>query len=325
MTRVSLAGGTVELPRIILGGHEYLEDGRSRAFNEDLARAVTPGVVFPGFGGPLRLSVLARALELGINAFDVTIDSEKEALGRNLADIGNLEGAVIQTRPEGMVYSYDPGNRKMIEPGMLRAEVVRALRLLRREQLDILNIGILSSALDQTPGFADRLGNVIRELKAEGLVRCAAADTFSGEAAYEAMLSTGVFDTINVNFNIADDGASFSLMRSARDRGVRVVVREVFIKGALFGLAAEAGVTDIAALARAAVKFVANQDAVDAIIIGARSPDELSASVTASASPVLDTGEAEALERVMALPRFLDLRAKNRAAFATPLISRTTS
>ncbi len=30
-----------------------------------MARAVTPGVVFPGFGGPGRLAVLRRALDAG--------------------------------------------------------------------------------------------------------------------------------------------------------------------------------------------------------------------------------------------------------------------
>lgn len=316
MTYLPLAGGKLHLSRVILGGHEYLADGRSRAFNEDHALAVTPGHIFPGFGGPQRRRVVARAHALGITTFDVTIDSEKEALGRNLDELGVAAASVVQTRPEGMVYSYDPGNRQMIAPGRLRAEVQRAIALLRRESLDILNIGILNTALVQTAGYVQQLGDVLSQLKAEGLVRCVAADTFSGAATYLALLEHGAFDTINLNFNVADDGAAATLIPFARARGVRVVAREVFIKGALFRLAGEAGIHDTDGLARAAVKWVASQPGVDALIIGARTADELAASVAAVEAPDLTTAESEALQRVMALPHFLDIRARNRAAFA---------
>ncbi len=77
----------VAISAIGMGGHEYLPDGRSRGFNEDAKLAVTPGHVFPGFGGEKRKRVLAAAYGHGINFFDATIDSEKEALGRNLREM----------------------------------------------------------------------------------------------------------------------------------------------------------------------------------------------------------------------------------------------
>ena len=46
-----LSGSDVRLSRVALGGHEYLPNGNSRGFNEDFARAITPGHHFPGFGG----------------------------------------------------------------------------------------------------------------------------------------------------------------------------------------------------------------------------------------------------------------------------------
>ena len=67
----------VELSVIGLGGHEYLADGRSRAFNEDASLAVRPGHIFEGFGQAGRRAVLAAAYEHGINFFDATVDSEK--------------------------------------------------------------------------------------------------------------------------------------------------------------------------------------------------------------------------------------------------------
>ena len=44
-----------------LGGHEFLENGSSRGFNEDFARAVTPGEIFEGYGADKRARVLAAA------------------------------------------------------------------------------------------------------------------------------------------------------------------------------------------------------------------------------------------------------------------------
>ena len=44
----------VALSPVALGGHEFLPDGRSRGFNEDMRKAVTPGTLLPGFGGDRR-------------------------------------------------------------------------------------------------------------------------------------------------------------------------------------------------------------------------------------------------------------------------------
>ena len=33
------------ISRVILGGHEYLPDGRSRGFNENFTEAITPGAI----------------------------------------------------------------------------------------------------------------------------------------------------------------------------------------------------------------------------------------------------------------------------------------
>ena len=99
--RYSEIGNTgIKISSIAMGGHEYLPDGRSRGFNEDMKLATTPGYIFPDFGGEPRKAVLRMALEHGVNFFDVTQDSEKEALGRNLQEIDLPYEIYIQTRPE---------------------------------------------------------------------------------------------------------------------------------------------------------------------------------------------------------------------------------
>jgi uncharacterized protein len=67
----------VRLSRIALGGHEYLPNGNSRGFNEDFQKAITPGYIFPGFGGEKRKALVKAAYDAGVNFFDVTHDSEK--------------------------------------------------------------------------------------------------------------------------------------------------------------------------------------------------------------------------------------------------------
>ena len=124
----------VRLSRIALGGHEYLPNGNSRGFNEDFQKAITPGYIFPGFGGEKRKALVKAAYDAGVNFFDVTHDSEKEALGRNLTEMPPPYPVYVQTRGELMNYSYDPGNQKMTDLGLLRAEVQRILKLMRRER-----------------------------------------------------------------------------------------------------------------------------------------------------------------------------------------------
>jgi aryl-alcohol dehydrogenase-like predicted oxidoreductase len=147
----------IEVSIFAMGGHEYLPDGRSRGFNEDFDLATKPGYIFEGFGQERRLKILSIAFENGVNFFDVTQDSEKEALGRNLKEVSPPYEIYIQTRPEGMVYTYDQFNKKMADYDLLKTEVQRSLKLLQRECLDFLNIAFMRSALDHDPEYLDKI------------------------------------------------------------------------------------------------------------------------------------------------------------------------
>ncbi len=94
----------VNISLFSMGGHEYLPDGRSRGFNEDWKKALTPGNILPGFGGEKRRRVMAMAYEAGINFYDATQDSEKDALGRLLREMPPPFEVFVQTRPEDMMY-----------------------------------------------------------------------------------------------------------------------------------------------------------------------------------------------------------------------------
>jgi aryl-alcohol dehydrogenase-like predicted oxidoreductase len=309
-----VAGTDIRLSRVALGGHEYLPNGNSRGFNEDFAKAITPGGTFPGFGGENRKAILRAAYDAEVNFFDVTLDAEKEALGRNLAEMPPPYQVVVQTRPEAVYYRYDPGNRKMLDLGLLRAEVQRILKVLRRERLELLNLGILSAALDDRDYLA-RLADNVKALRQEGLILFAAADTFSGQQTYKAMIETGAFATLNINFNIADDAPERTIFPLAQKNNVRVVVREAFIKGVLFRLGREAGIADDALLARAAMKWLGSRPGIDTVIIGANSADHFRDNLRAFQAPSLDQSESDVLARLRGTPSFQALAQQKHDEF----------
>ena len=265
----------IEISILSMGGHEYLTDGRSRGFNEDFRLAVTPGYIFKGFGSDRRKNNLSIAFEHGINLFDVTQDSEKEALGRNLREIPPPYDIFIQTRPEGMVYTYDMYNRKMGQYELLKTEVLRSLQLLKRDYLDFLNIAFMQSALDHDPEYIDKIKSNVARLKKEGIIRFACADTFSGEDTYLTQIASDVFDAVYINFNFADYGPIRKVLPAAAEKGLGVISREAFMKGQLFKMADEIGFSDRSRLAQIALKWNLSHEAVTTVIIGTNNPDHL--------------------------------------------------
>lgn len=313
MRRNALGRTGLQVSALALGGHEYLQDGRSRGFNEHMALAVQPGHIGEGYGGDKRKQVLAAAYDLGINLFDVTIDSEKEALGRNFADMPPPYEVYVQTRPEGMCYSYDRNNRKMLDLELLRAEVQRGLKLLRRDCLDLLNIGLLAWSIDNDPEYLQRLAHNVSVLKREGLIRFAVADSFSGERLYLAMMQCGAFDVVNVDLNIGDAGALRQVLPQARAAGQGVIAREAFLKGELFRLGDANGVMQRPLLASAALKWVAQQGA-DTVIAGVDNAAQLAANAKALDVP-FTAAEEDVLARIRATAAFAAYEQRKNAEF----------
>lgn len=317
MLKHELGQTGLRLSALALGGHEYLPDGRSRGFNEDMRLATSPGHIAQGYGGPKRKQVLATAYDLGINIFDVTIDSEKEALGRNLRELPPPYEAYVQTRPEGMCYSYDPNNRKLLDYALLRAEVQRGLKLLGRETLDLFNVGLLAWSIDADPDYLAKLAHNLGALKQEGLIRCAVADSFSGERLYLAMVASGAFDAVNVDLNLADACGLARVVPAARAARMGVIAREAFFKGELFRIGAACGIEDRSLLARVAMKWLAQQRP-DCVIVGVDDAGQLAANAAAFESPLFTDDERAALERLRAAPGFATYQATKRHEFLEP-------
>jgi aryl-alcohol dehydrogenase-like predicted oxidoreductase len=219
----------VELSVIGLGGHEFIPDGRVKAMGEDFYRSVTPGVIWEGFGGEGRRRTLEIALRAGVNLFDLTMDSEKEAFGRNLAEVEVPHPIYVQTRPEGMVYNNVPADEdksRLLDYGLLKAEAERALGMLGRDVIEFYNFGLFPPAVEQQPGYVARLACNVERLKQDGLVRFACVDTLSGEAISLEMIETGSFDAVFTNLSVACDRPLERVVPAAVERDMGVFGRE---------------------------------------------------------------------------------------------------
>ena len=305
----------IGISAIGLGGHEYLPSGNSRGFNEDRQNAVKPGYRGEGYGGDKRRALLKVAYEHGINFFDVTIDPEKEALGRNLKEVPPPYDIYIQTRPEGMGYGYDPNNQKMGDYNLLKTEVERILTLMNRDHIDFLNFPFLQSALDADPEYLDKMRHNTGELKREGLIRFATADNFSGERTYTSQILAGCFNTLAMNFSFADSAACQTVLPAAQSKGMGIITREVFQKGRLFKMGQEAGIADRGLLARISLRWNLSIPQVTTALIGADHTAHLQNSLSILDHLEIAPEENEILQKLLTSPTYQSYSTERQRRF----------
>ncbi|MFZ1045331.1 MAG: hypothetical protein WAN52_06810, partial [Pseudolabrys sp.] len=180
---------------------------------------------------------------------------------------------------------------------------------------ELLNLGILRDALDDS-NFIAKIAANVKALQKEGLILFAAADTFSGQETYRAMMASGAFATLNINFNVADDYPERKIFPFARKQNMRVVVREVFIKGVLFRLAREAGIGDDGLIARAGMKWLASRPGINSVIMGPDTVEHFRDNLRAFHNTKLDDAENAALEKLRAHPSFVALKKQKDEEFS---------
>ena len=311
----------LQLSILGLGGHEFRPDGGVKGFDQgELYKK--GGIIFPGFGGENRQAIVARALEAGINLFDVTLDSEKEALGRILQKIRPSQPIVIQARPDGLVYAYDPENRGLADYPRLREEVVKVLKLLQRDCVDIFNFGFLQPALDTDPDYFDKIGAGIQQLKREGLIRYASADTFSGQSLYLAQIGSGHFDSVFINYNLREMQVEAEVLPAAARAGLGFIGREVWMKGQFFQMAQAAELTDMDEAARVALKWNLRKPQVTAAMVGVASVGQLDNALSALENLELSAHDEALISKIRATPLCQQQAAQRRASFGlAPLAS----
>ncbi len=269
-----------------------------------------------------------RAVDLGVNYVDTAPgyrDSEA-VLGRILPDIDTP--LILSTKLGGRPQPFDPRNRDA-----LRASVEESLTLLRRDYIDMLMIhepdrpGQYDWWTSWHP-LAGPVLEVMLELKEQGIVGHLG---LGGTTAYELahIIRSGHFDVVLTAFNysLLWREAEHEVLPAAGAQGMGVVVGSPLQQGALarcfrdqvedpgvhwlsparrnqlrelYALVDETGIP----LPEMALRFVIANDAVDTVLMGARSAAEVEQNAAAVDKGPLPAELLSRLDRIAAAVPF---------------------
>ncbi len=175
-----------------------------------------------------------RALELGVNYVDTAPgyrDSE-EVMGEALE--GVPQPYVLSTKLGGRPQPFDPQDKDA-----LRQSVETSLRLLKRDQIDILMIHEPDrpGQYDWFPDWERFHGPVVEllaELKAEGVIRYTG---LGGTTAYTLphIIATGQYDVVLTAFNysLLWREAEIAVLPEAKKQGMGIIIGSPLQQGAL--------------------------------------------------------------------------------------------
>jgi aryl-alcohol dehydrogenase-like predicted oxidoreductase len=248
------------------------------------------GIAAPGdHGKPPESDVAAllrRAVESGINFFDTA---------PGYGDSERLLGELLPPRWPGYIATKVPVPRdpagRMVHGAALVREVRKSmetsLRVLRRPALDVLQI---HNATVETIARGE-MAEVLRDAREEGLVRFLGASVYT-EAEALAVIDAGVFDVLQVAYNVLDQRMAEKVFTAAERAGTGIVVRSALLKGALTSKAkwlpaelsllragAERAMDALAgtweSLPEAALRFCLSTQRVSTVLAGIRTAREL--------------------------------------------------
>jgi aryl-alcohol dehydrogenase-like predicted oxidoreductase len=175
-----------------------------------------------------------RALELGVNYVDTAPGyfNSEEVLGYALD--GVAQPYILSTKLGGRPQPFEPQDK-----AALRRSVEESLRLLHRDQIDILMIHEPDRP-GQYDWYADHamytgpVLDLLEELKSEGIIRFTG---LGGTTAYELphIIATGCYDVVLTAFNysLLWQEALLEVIPAARKQGMGIVIGSPLQQGAL--------------------------------------------------------------------------------------------
>ena len=287
------------------------------------------GLFVSKLGGPRDAARLAvrRALELGVNYIDTApgyLDSE-EALG--FAIEGIQTPFILSTKLGGRPQPFNPQDKDA-----LRRSVEESLRLLHREQVDILMIHEPDrpGQYDWFPDwerFHGPVSELLAELKAEGLIRFTG---LGGTTAYELahIIATGEYDVVLTAFNysLLWQEALHAVIPAAQKQDMGIIIGSPLQQGALarcYTDEVEHGARWLSSprreqfkrlyalveelkmpLPELALRFVISNPAISTTLMGARSAAEVEQNVSAVGAGPLPGDVLAAIQEIAALVPF---------------------
>ena len=170
------------------------------------------------------------------------------------------------------------------------AQMEQSLKLFHTDRIDLMQIHNL---LDWQVHL-----ETLRAWKKEGRIRLLGVTHYTESAhdQLEAVLKRETFDFVQINYAIDDRGAERSLLKTARDRGVAVLVNRPFGGGSLMrtlakrplpGWAKEIGCTSWAQIL---LKFVLAHPAITCAIPGTSKPEHMRDNSQAGTGDYPDAG-----------------------------------
>jgi aryl-alcohol dehydrogenase-like predicted oxidoreductase len=243
--------------------------------------------------------LIQRAIDEGINFIDTArgYGNSEEVVGQALQ--GRRDRVVIATKMSG----YGPGGAKLRGEALrqhMRTSLETSLKHLRTDQVDLL---MLHSAPPELLRETDAL-EILRGFQQEGHTRYIGASTY-GAVAPRLAMEAGV-NALQIAFNILDQRLADDILPLAQEKGVGIVVRSVFLKGALTPRADDlpAHLSELRARSQAikefagsltppmsrveaALRFVVARPNITSALVGVVTEQELEASLRAEAAPRL--------------------------------------
>jgi diketogulonate reductase-like aldo/keto reductase len=170
------------------------------------------------------------------------------------------------------------------------AQMEQSLKLFHTDRIDLMQIHNL---LDWQVHL-----ETLRAWKKEGRIRLLGVTHYTESAhdQLEAVLKRETFDFVQINYAIDDRGAERSLLKTAQDRGVAVLVNRPFGGGSLMrtlakrplpGWAKEIGCTSWAQIL---LKFVLANPAITCAIPGTSKPEHMRDNIQAGTGEYPDAG-----------------------------------
>ena len=243
------------------------------------------------------VELVHHAIDRGINFFDTAraYGRSEEVLGAALRD--RRKQALVATKITCDDKDGVPMTRQELTEHMIES-LHTSFRLLQTDHVDLL---MLHSASVELLDNGDAI-DMLKRFQAQGKARYIGASTY-GSVAPRIAISQGT-DALQVAFNILDQRMADEVFPLAKAAGVGIIVRSVFLKGALSSraeylplrLAAlkaqssavkqeAAALTPLMTGVEAALNFVLAQEDIATALVGVRNVAELEASLAVTRSP----------------------------------------
>jgi 1-deoxyxylulose-5-phosphate synthase len=239
------------------------------------------------------LALLQKAVNAGINFIDTAraYGNSETLIGRALHTRRDV--VFVATKVHCLDQSGTPLTGQALQT-QVRESLHRSLQALRTDHVDLLMVHSAPPALLER----DEIYRVLETARSQGYSRLTGASTY-GLAAPRLAIEGGL-DTIQLAYNVLDRRAEEEILPLAHSRGTGVVVRSVYLKGALTerGEDLPAHLDDLRQLSRrfrniaasyhlepaeVALRFALSHDAITTVLVGVRSEVELQTALAAAA------------------------------------------